>query len=141
MLSPDIWREHIKPHTEGLIKPFKQMNLGTFYHSCGSVAEVINDLADIGMDILDPIQVTAKNMSPEYLAEKFADKISFHGAIDEVELLPNATPKEVYKETQRIISILGKNGGFIVSPSHQVQGDTSVENVLALFNAVRDFRY
>ncbi|HOD92603.1 MAG TPA: uroporphyrinogen decarboxylase family protein [Clostridia bacterium] len=141
MLNPDVWREQIKPHTAGLLKPFKQMGLSTFYHSCGSVAQVINDLADIGMDMLDPIQVTAKNMTPEYLAHNFADRISFHGAIDEVELLPHASPLEVYNETQRIISILGKNGGFIVSPSHQVQGDTSIENILALFKSVHDFRY
>ncbi len=141
MLSPDVWREIIKPHTACLVEPFKKMGLGTFYHSCGSVSQVIDDLIEIGVDILDPIQVTAKNMQPEYLSEKFADRISFHGAIDEVELLPNASPAEVYKETQRIISILGKNGGFIVSPSHQVQGDTSVENITALFDAVKDFRY
>ena len=141
MLNPDTWRKLIKPHTSGLVKPFKDMGLMTFYHSCGSVSEVIPDLAEIGVDILDPIQVTAKNMYPEYLAEKYADIISFHGAIDEVELLPHATAKQVYDETIRIISILGKNGGFVVSPSHQVQGDTSVENVIALFNAVKDFKY
>jgi uroporphyrinogen decarboxylase len=93
------------------------------------------------MDILDPIQVTAKNMNPEYLAERFLDIIAFHGAIDEVELLPHATPGEVYDETTMIMSIPGKNGGFVVSPSHQVRGDRSVENVLAVFEAVADFKY
>jgi uroporphyrinogen decarboxylase len=54
---------------------------------------------------------------------------------------PHATPEEVYDETTRIISILGKNGGYVVSPSHQVQGDTTVENVIAIFNAVKDYKY
>ena len=141
MLDPDIWRALIKPHTAGLIQPFKDMGLNTFYHSCGSVDVVIDDLVEIGLDILDPIQVTAGGMQPESLRDRFADRLSFHGAIDEVELLPHATAKEVYDETTRMISVLGKNHGFIVSPSHQVQGDTSVENILALFQAVQDYRY
>jgi len=141
MLSPDLWRKLIKPHSAGLTMPFKKMGLGTFYHSCGSVAEVVDDLIEIGIDVLDPIQVTAAGMQPENLFEKFGDRITFHGAIDEVELLPHATPEEVYNETTRIISILGRNGGYIVSPSHQVQGDTSVENIIAIFKAVKDYKY
>lgn len=141
MLDPDTWRSLIKPHTAGLIQPFKDMGLITFYHSCGSVDVVIDDLVEIGLDILDPIQITAGGMQPESLRDRFADRISFHGAIDEVELLPHATPREVYEETMRTISVLGKNYGFIVSPSHQVQGDTSVENVLSIFQAVQDYRY
>ena len=141
MLSPAKWRELIKPHTASLIRPFKEMGLGTFYHSCGSCYDVIDDLIEVGLDVLDPIQVTAANMQPEILYPKFGSRLSFHGAIDEVELLPHATASEVYDETQRIISILGGNYGYVVSPSHQVQGDTSVENVLAIFQAARDYKY
>ena len=141
MLSPELWRKRIKPYSKKLIETFKQMGLGTFYHSCGSLVPVINDLVEVGLDVLDPIQVAAKGMQPESLFEQFGDRISFHGTIDEVQLLPHATPEEVYTETQRIISILGKNNGFIVSPSHQIQGDTSVENILAIFKAVNDWKY
>ncbi len=141
MLSPELWREYIKPHTAGLIKPFKEMGLGTFYHSCGAVSAVIDDLAEIGLDVLDPIQVGAKGMDPESLFERFGDKISFHGAIDEVDLLPNKRPEQIYDETTRIISILGGNGGYIVSPSHQVQGDTSITNLLAMFDAIKDYSF
>lgn len=141
ILKPELWRERIKPYSKQLIRTFKDMGLGTFYHSCGSLVPAINDLIEIGLDVLEPIQVTAKGMQPEPLFEEFGDRISFHGAIDEVHLLPHATPDEVYKETQRIISILGKNHGFIVSPSHQVQGDTSVENVLAIYKAAQDYKY
>lgn len=141
MLSPALWRELIKPQSAGLITPFKKMGLGTFYHSCGSVDVVVDDLVEVGLDLLDPIQVTAGGMQPECLFSRFGDRISFHGAIDEVELLPHATPNEVYEETTRTISILGGNGGYVVSPSHQVQGDTAVENVIAVFHAVKDYKY
>ena len=139
MISPEIWRERIKPYTGRLISTFKEMGLMTFYHSCGSLVPVIDDLIEVGLDFLDPIQVTAAGMRPEELFPQFGDKLSFHGAIDEVELLPHATPDEVYKETTRIIDILGRNGGYIVSPSHQVQGDTPPENVVAIFEAAKDY--
>jgi uroporphyrinogen decarboxylase len=141
LLNPDIWREKIKPYTASLISTFKQMGLATFYHSCGSCVPIIDDLIEAGLDFLDPIQVTATGMKPKELFPKFGDRLSFHGAIDEVELLPHASAKEVYKETQRVIDILGANGGYVVAPSHQVQGDTPPENVVAIFEAVRDYRW
>jgi len=141
LLSPDIWRERIRPYSGKLISDFKPMGLKTFYHSCGSVVPVIDDFIALGLDILEPIQVTAAGMTPEALFPQFGDRISFHGAIDEVHLLPHATPKQVYDETTRIIDILGANGGFIVAPSHQVQGDTPVDNILAIFDAARDYRW
>ena len=116
------------------------MGLKTFYHSCGSIVPVIDDFIELGLDILDPIQVSAAGMSPEAISA-FADRLSFHGAIDEVRLLPHATAAEVYRETTRIIDVLGRCGGFIVSPSHQVQGDTPPENVVAIFDAARDYRW
>ena len=140
MLSPAKWRKHIKPYTAGLITPYKEMGLKTFYHSDGAITPVIDDFIEIGLDILDPIQVGAVGMTPEELFPAFGDRLSFHGAIDEVALLPHASPQEVYDETRRIISILGRNNGYIVSPTHQVQGDTSPENILAIFKAVDDIR-
>jgi uroporphyrinogen decarboxylase len=117
------------------------MGLKTFYHSDGSIVPIINDLIEVGLDVLDPIQVTAKGMQPEELFPLFGDRLSFHGAIDEVELLPHATAKQVYDETTRIIGILGKKHGYIVSATHNIQGDTDVDNILAIFQAAKDFRY
>ncbi len=138
MLSPEKWRKHIKPYSAKLITPFKEMGFGTFYHSDGAITPVIDDFIDMGLDILDPIQVGAAGMTPEELFPRFGDRLSFHGAIDEVELLPNADSDEVYEETKRIMGILGANNGYIVSPTHQVQGDTDPDNILAIYKAVRD---
>ncbi len=141
LVSPEIWRRRIKPYTAGLITPFKERGLTTFYHSCGSLVPVIDDLIEVGLDLLDPVQVGAEGMEPEALARDFGDRLSFHGAIDEVELLPRATAEEVRRETTRIIDVLGARGGFVVSPSHQVQGDTAPENVVAVFEAAREYRW
>ena len=141
IINPQVWRERIKPYTARLISIFKENGFATFYHTCGSCVPIIDDLIEAGLDILDPIQTTAAGMKPEELFPKFGDRLSFHGAIDEVELLPHSTPKEIYQETMRVIDILGANGGYIVSPSHQVQGDTPPENVVAVFDAVRDYHW
>ena len=141
LLSPRVWRERIKPFSGRLITTFKQMGLKTFYHSCGSIVPVINDFVELGLDILEPIQVSAAGMSPEEVFAGFGDRLSFNGAIDVVRLLPNATPEEVYRETTRTIDILGRQGGYIVSPSHQVQGDTPPENVVAIFDAAHDYHW
>jgi uroporphyrinogen decarboxylase len=141
LLSPASWRAHIRRFAARLITPFKRMGLKTFYHSCGSCLPVIPDLIEMGVDVLDPIQVTAAGMQPENLFALFGDALSFHGAIDETELLTHGTPRQVYEETTRTIGVLGRNGGYVVSPTHQVQGDTPVENVLALFDAARDYRW
>ncbi len=140
MLDPELWRAQIKPHSTKLIAPFRKLGFATFYHSDGSIVPVINDLIEMGLDILDPIQVGATGMNPEELFPLFGDRLSFHGAIDEVELLPHATPKQVYDETTRTIDILGRNNGYIVSPTHQIQGDTAPENVVAIFEAARNYR-
>jgi uroporphyrinogen decarboxylase len=141
MLNPDLWRRHIKPYTGRLIRSFKDMGLKTFYHSCGSIVPIIPDLIEVGLDVLDPIQVSAAGMQPAALFAAFGDRLSFHGAIDEQELLPHGTPAQVYAETRRTIDILGRNGGYIVMAAHNLQGDTPVENILAMFDAARAYRW
>jgi len=137
MISPAIWRKYVKPWSEELIKPFKKMGFKTMYHSCGSIIPVINDFIEMGLDILDPIQTRAKGMSPEYLKEQFGGRISFHGGVDEQRLLPYGKDSEVENEVSRLIDVLGKNGGYILSSSHAIQADTPVENILAMYRAAK----
>ena len=141
LVNPQVWRRQIKPYTGRMISTFKQMGLKTFYHSDGSIVDVIDDLVEVGLDFLDPIQVTAAGMRPEQLYPRFGDRLSFHGAIDEQHLLPHGTPAEVYDETRRTIDILGQRGGYIVSATHQIQGDTTAENVVSMIRAAQDYRW
>lgn len=141
MLSPDLWRKYIKPWSKQLIKPFKEMGLKTFYHSCGSIVPVIEDFIEMGLDVLDPVQPKAEGMDPEYLKEHFGDRLSFHGGIDEQEILPLGAPEDVEKEVIRLINILGKNGGYIVAAAHAIQPDTPVENVLAMYRTACEYKY
>jgi len=141
MLSPDLWREHIKANQTELIRPFKQMGLATMYHSCGSIVPLIEDLIEMGLDILDPIQPKAAGMSAENLKQQFGGRLSFHGGIDEQELLPRGTPAQVHREVERIISVFGADGGYIVCPAHAFQPDTPPENAVALYDAALSWRF
>ncbi len=141
LLNPRLWRQHIKPYAARLITPFRQMGFKTFYHSCGSCVPVIPDLIEMGVDILDPVQITAAGMTPANLFRLFGERLTFHGAVDETELLTHATPADVNRETEKMIDALGGMGGYIVAPTHQLQGDTRIGNVMALFDAVHDYRW
>ena len=133
MLSPNLWREHIKPYSTELIRSFKDMRLATYYHSCGSIVPVIDDFIEMGLDILDPIQPKAAGMDAENLKSRFGSRLVLHGGIDEQELLPHATPDEVRREVERVIGVLGDDGAYIVCPAHAIQPDTPVENIVALY--------
>ncbi len=141
MLSPDMWREKFKPRIKWMFSEFRKVNpdIKIAWHSCGSIIPIIDDFAEIGLDILNPIQPLAKDMVPELLMEKFGDKIGFFGGIDIQHLMPNESPEVIKKEIKRRIDILGKNGNYIVAPAHNVQVDTPEENILAFFEAVKEY--
>jgi uroporphyrinogen decarboxylase len=138
MLDPDLWRQHIKPYSETLIRPFKEMGLTTLYHSCGSIVPVIEDFIEMGVDILDPIQPKAAGMAAEELKRRFGKRLTFHGGIDEQELLPRGTPTEVSLEVRRLIQLFRDVGGYIVCPAHAIQPDTPVENIVALYEEANE---
>ncbi len=139
MLSPGLWRRHIKPYSTRLIRTFKDMGLMTFYHSCGGIRPVVNDFIEMGLDILDPIQPKASGMDPEELKTEFGKSLTFHGGIDVQELLPFGKPENIKKEVKRLMEILGSGGGYIVCPAHAIQPDTPAENILALYETAKNY--
>ncbi|MCL5073519.1 MAG: hypothetical protein M1308_21890, partial [Actinobacteria bacterium] len=140
ILDPDLWRRKIKPRYEELISDSKSRykNIKWFHHSCGSIYPIIIYYRVYGIDILNPIQPTAKDMDPEKLKKDFGNRITFHGGIDVQKLLPFGTPVQIKNEVKRIISILSENGGYLVAPSHNIQAQTPVENVLAFYDTVNE---
>lgn len=138
-ISPDMFGNHIKPWYRRRIDDVKQYTKAKyFHHSCGSVYKLLGDIIDMGVDILNPIQPGALEMEPERLKNKYGDKISFWGGIDEQKLLSEGSPAEIYKEVKRVITILGEKGGYILSPSHNIQPDVPVENIAAMYSAAID---
>jgi len=138
LFDPQIYRDLIKPRHERMIASVKaKADVKVLYHSCGAVAPLINDLVDIGVDALNPVQVTATGMDPADLKDRFGDKITFWGGINTQEVLPFGSADEVRAEVRRIIDILGRGGGFVLNSVHNIQDDVPAENIIAMFDEAR----
>jgi uroporphyrinogen decarboxylase len=108
-------------------------------HTCGAVKPIIPDLIVAGIEVLDPIQPKASGMNPSELHAAFGSRLAFHGGIDVQDVLPTGTPEQVRAHVAAVIAALhGRNGGFILAPSHTVQADVPVENILAFMDALRE---
>jgi hypothetical protein len=113
----------------------------TFIHSCGSIVKLIPDFIEAGFDILNPVQTAAAGMDPKSLKERFGEQIVFWGGgVDTQKTLPFGTPEEVRQEVGQRLEIFGKGGGFVFAGIHNIQAGVPVENLIALFEAFRDYR-
>jgi uroporphyrinogen decarboxylase len=138
MVSPAMFREFIKPRLRSQIEAIKSEvpHVKVLMHSDGAIGPIIDDLIEIGVDILNPIQTSAGGMDEtRALKERFGGRLCFHGAIDVQQVLPNATPDGVRNEVARRVDDLGRDGGFILAPCHNINVDIPLENVLTLFEA------
>lgn len=141
LMSPKMYREIVKPvHADyiAFIKSHTKAKL--FFHTDGDVFNLIPDFIEMGVDILNPIQTSAGKMSNlEELKKQFGKNIVFCGAIDTHHILPFGTPDEVRAEVKRIIGILGKDGGYMLSSVHTILPDVPAENVLAMVDAALEY--
>jgi uroporphyrinogen decarboxylase len=133
LVSPDMWRTFLKPRMVSFIRMCKEYGVKIRYHCCGGIRPIVPDLIEIGVDILNPIQNYARGMEPEGLKRDFGDRLTLNGGIDTQHLLPYASEAEVRRETQRLIDLLGENGGYILAPSHVFQADVPLANVVAVY--------
>ncbi len=112
----------------------------TFAHSCGAIEPLIGDLIEAGFDILNPVQLSAEGMDPRHLKRAYGDRITFWGAaVDTQHTLPFGTPEEVRAEVLERLEILSPGGGFVFNPIHNVQPLTPPANLVAMYNAHREF--
>jgi uroporphyrinogen decarboxylase len=139
LFNPIAWRRHIKPMIWEVIKAYKRYGVKIIFHSCGSVTSFIPDLIEMGIDVLDPIQVSAKGMDPQWLKKEYGDRLSFRGAIDTQRVLPHGTTEEVKQEVRKRIRELGPGGGYIATSVHNLQPDVPVENIMTLYEAAWEY--
>ena len=138
LFSPAMWDEYFAENTRKLVNLAHKYGCYYMQHSCGAVRGIIPKLIACGADALEPVQ-KVRGMEVEGLKKDFGDKICFQGGVDTQNLLPNGTPEEVRKETEHIIEVMNVNGGYILAPSQDFEGDVPVENILALYDARKKF--
>jgi uroporphyrinogen decarboxylase len=141
MISPAMFREFIKPRLKTQIETIKaSADVKVLMHCDGAILPIVEDLIEIGVDILNPIQTVVKGFEDTLaLKEQFGRRICFHGGIDVQQVLPNATVEQVKAEVALRIRDLGRDGGYILAPCHNINIDIPVENVLTTFDAAREY--
>ena len=138
IISPDMFRRFIKERYRLLISEIKRSNknIKIAFHSDGYITPIIEDLIEIGVDILNPVQ--PKCMDPKEIKDRFGNYISFMGTIDEQEVLPFGSIEDLKIEIDNRIENVGYNGGLIIGPTHNIQNDTSMEKVEFLFRYIKE---
>jgi uroporphyrinogen decarboxylase len=140
MLSPKMFRDLIKPRWKELNDHIKSLgDVRIMFHSDGAVLPLLDDFIDMNTDILNPVQTSVAGLEDTYaLKEQFGDRLSFHGAIDVQQMLPNASTEELEQEIARRIYDLGRNGGYILAPCHNIGHDIPPESIVTLFDKARE---
>jgi uroporphyrinogen decarboxylase len=140
LISPITYREFIKPRQAKLIKHAKdKCGCKVLLHSCGAIGSIIGDLVEIGVDAINPVQISAEGMEPSGLKKEFGKGITFWGGgIDTQNTLKNGTVKEVKREVKKNIESFKENGGYVFAQVHNIMPDVPVENIVAMFEAYRE---
>ncbi|MBL7967930.1 MAG: hypothetical protein JNK09_13090 [Prolixibacteraceae bacterium] len=132
IIPPEIFRTQLKPIYKKMIDRFKQAkpDIIPILHCDGAVADLLDDIREIGFEIFNPVQPGVPGHLPQDMKSNFGDKFAFWGAIDQQDLLPNGTDEELERDIVEKISILGKDGGYMIAPAHILQNDVAPERVL-----------
>ena len=138
LFSPQTYRDIVKPLHAEIIRTVKRSSRARFFlHSCGAIRTLIPDLIEIGVDCLNPVQVSAHGMDTAELKAEFGRDITFWGgAVDPQVVLARGTPQEVGAEVRRRIGDLKPGGGFVFASVHNIQAHVPVENILAMWGAL-----
>jgi len=131
LIPPETFREQLKPVYKRMIDRFKEAkpDIIPILHCDGAVAELLDDISEIGFDVFNPVQPGVPGHLPQDMKANFGDKFAFWGAIDQQDLLPNGTLQQLERDISEKIDILGKDGGYMISPAHIIQRDVSADRV------------
>lgn len=140
--SIDTFRELWLPHYRRMNDWIHQHTTWKiFKHSCGAIIPILPGLIEAGFDIINPVQINAKDMDSRRLKEEFGSRLTFWGGgVDTQKILPFGTPDEIRRHVKEQCEILGRDGGFVFNAVHNIQANVPVENVVAMFDALKDFR-
>ena len=140
LVSPELYKELVKPAQKRVFEFIKSKTRAKlFLHSCGSIYKLIPDLIEIGVDIINPVQVAAKDMDTKRLKKEFGNKITFWGGIDTQHVLPFGTVDDVEEEVKRRISDLAPGGGYVLTAVHNIQAGVPPENICRMYEAAHQY--
>ncbi|MFQ5805962.1 MAG: uroporphyrinogen decarboxylase family protein [Phycisphaerae bacterium] len=141
LFSPKMYRRFFKPRLKTIVGHVRKLNpnLSVFLHSCGSIYPLIGDLIEVGIDVINPVQISAKNMEPARLKREFGNDITFWGGgCDTQAVLPRATPQQVRDHVRRNSDTFAPGGGFVFCQVHNLLAEVPPENIVAMYEAAME---
>jgi uroporphyrinogen decarboxylase len=132
MIGPQRWRRYFKPRYARIFDAVHQQGKLAIMHCCGSVADIMADIIEIGLDVLESVQPEAAGMNPYALKQAWGDKITFWGGLGSQYTIPFATPAEIRQEIRRLRNEMGRGGGYILAPAKPLRVETPTENAVAV---------
>ncbi len=139
LISPATFRQSLQEPLKAMADAAGRRGAAFYLHSCGSVRALIPDLIAMGVDVLDPLQVGAADMTPAELKAEFGDRLCFSGGVDEQELLPRGSVDDVRAGVRDLLDVMARGGGFFLGPTHNFQDDVPTENVVAMYETAREW--
>ena len=139
-ISHDAYLRFVKPRHAKYFRLVRDLTPAKIiYHTCGSVVSIMEDMIEMGIDAIHPIQVTAAGMDPAQLKQRFGDRMAFWGGIDTQHILPRGSVEDVKQAVERCVEEMGEGGGYVVGAVHNIQPDVPIENILAMFRHAREY--
>ncbi len=132
LLGPERWRRFIKPRLARMYARVHEAGKFTLSHCCGSVADIMPDIIEIGLDVLESVQPEARDMDPYTLKQRYGDHITFWGGLGSQSTIPFGTPSDIRREIARLCDEMARDGGYILAPSKGLQPETPTENAAAV---------
>lgn len=139
LMSEAAINQFLKPNMKKMIDLVHSFGSKAFHHSDGAVRPLISGMLEIGIDLLNPIQWRCPGMDRQELKAEFGDRLVFHGAVDNQQTLPYGSVADVVAEVKENIDILGKNGGYLLAPCHNIQPITSTEKIVAMYQTAHEY--
>jgi uroporphyrinogen decarboxylase len=140
LVSMNMYRKFIKPRHLKFFDAIRSLTSAkVLYHSCGSIIKLIPDFIDLGIEILNPVQVSASGMETKLLKQEFGNQVTFWGAIDTTSVLPNGTTEDVLDEVKKRINDLAPGGGYVLAAVHNIQPDVPPQNILTMYQSAREY--
>lgn len=139
IIGPDTYRKNIKPIHRKFVDLAKSFNIPVMIHTCGSSSWAYEDFIEMGVKAVDTLQPEAKDMSPEYLKRTFGGRLMFHGCISTAGPVSFGKPEDVVKECRRILDIMMPGGGYCFAPTHSLQDNSPLENVIAMYESAHKY--
>jgi len=139
MISLDLFRKHIRPRHQKFVDLAGHYGIPVMIHSCGSSSWAFDDFIDMGISVVETLQPEAKDMAPGYLKQRFGDRLSFHGCISTAGPVAAGTVHQTVDDVRETLGIMMPGGGYVLAPTHMLQDNSPTENVVAMYQAARDY--